>query len=43
MNEWSYFFKKSIAQLVVFVPFLTLVLVVFVVGVLFGIAASMQP
>ncbi len=39
--SWSYAFKRTIAQLVVFVPFLTLVLVMFVVGVLFGIAATL--
>ncbi len=41
MDSWSYAFKRTIAQLVVFVPFLTLVLVAFVVGVLFGIAATL--
>ena len=42
MDSWSYFFKKSIAQLVVFVVFLTFAIVVLAVGFVFGIAVALQ-
>ena len=43
MDSCSYFFKRTIAQLVVFVVFLVYTIVIFEIGVVFGIVVMITP